>query len=38
MLDRAALLIGWGLPLLGLMGGTRMLLESTDHAASVPGG
>ena len=38
MLDRVALLIGWGLPLLGLMGGTRMLLESTDHAASVPGG
>lgn len=38
MLDRVALLIGWGLPLLGLMGGTRMLLESTDHAAPVPGG
>src|SRR5208282_3045764 len=38
MLDRVALLIGWGLPLLGLMGGTRMLLESTDHAASVTGG
>ena len=38
MLDRVALLIGWGLPLLGLMGGTRILLESTDHGASVPGG
>jgi hypothetical protein len=37
-LDRVALLIGWGLPLLGLLAGTRMLLESTDHAASVPGG
>src|SRR5271166_1186036 len=38
MLDRVALLIGWGLPLLGLMGGTRILLESTDHGASFPGG
>ncbi len=38
MLDRVALLIGWGLPLLGLMGGTRILLESTDHEASFPGG
>ena len=38
MLDRVALLIGWGLPLLGLMGGTRILLESTDHEASFRGG
>ena len=38
MLDRVALLIGWGLPLFGLMGGTRILLESTDHGASFPGG
>src|SRR5271166_2292618 len=30
--------IGWRLPLLGLLGGTRILLESTDHGASVPGG
>ncbi len=38
MLDRVALLIDWGLPLLGLLGGTRILLESTDHGASFPGG
>ncbi len=38
MLDRVALLIGWGLPLLGLLGGTRLLLESTTHAASAAGG
>lgn len=38
MLDRVASLIGWGLPLCGLLGGTRVLLESMDHAASVPGG
>ncbi len=38
MLDRVALWIGWGLPLLGLMGAARILLESTDRAASVPGG
>lgn len=38
LLDRVAVLIVWGLPLFGLLGGTRMLLESTDHAASAPGG
>ena len=36
-LDRVALLIGWGLPLLGLLGGTRLLLESTDPVAPAPG-
>lgn len=38
MLDRVAVLITWGLPALGLLGGTRMLLELTDQAARVPGG
>jgi len=39
LLDRVALGIGWGLPFVGLLGGTRLfLLESTAHAGSVPGG
>ncbi len=38
VLDRVALLIGWGVAALGFIGAARMLVESGDSAASLPGG
>ena len=37
-LDRMASLIGWGFPVLGIVAAGRMMLESSDGAAPVPGG
>jgi hypothetical protein len=37
-LDRVATLIGWGLPIIGVLAATRSLLEASEHAASAAGG